>query len=159
MKPTSSSCCTGVLLPRIIAREHRCFNHLCVTLCSSLPACLPAPLRLVSLHACGMPECTPSCSGVAVRIPVTLGVCDACGQHHTAASCIEVEVCLPPSMQQGNLYVQPDLQLCCARECSGGFEATVHLSLCLYLVRLEPCMTAPPKPACPQLPLYPQPRV
>lgn len=153
----------GILLPKIVAHERLslpCYPaELCLT---DLPCGAQPPFRLQSVRVCGQtliqPACTPST--VMLRIPLHVQLCDSCGKAYTARADVDVETRAPRSMEHCRhhlLWTSPEVRLL---ECAQG-EGCFRVKLCiladLYLLRLEPCMIRPPRPTCPQLPLYPPP--
>lgn len=167
--PPKPPCPEGVLLPRIIAHEKRSISCLCADLCLSLPkGCTGDALHLCSVHASSshpewkVHEDLCGAGKLHIAIPVCARLRDACGVSHSASGMIEVETPLPRSfgdLCQHTLFIQPHIRLLCAEKaCAAGlFSVQLALSLDLYLLSLQPCMMHPPKPACPQLPLYPPP--
>lgn len=168
-QPCQPSRCDGVLLPRIIAHERRCIPRLCTSLClKDLPDC--APLCLQSLLPSAqtptwtLADSPDGCGRVHLRIciPVAAQLCDACGNRHCAQGAVEACVLLPhafASLHRRRLYIEPQIQLLCAEAgCNPGcFDVQLHVSLEIYLLCMEAFAMRPPKPACPQLPLYPPP--
>ena len=153
----------GILLPRIIAHE-----RLSMPCCpaelhpSGLPCSAQPPFRLQSVCVCGQTLIQPSCTpgAVVLHIPLHVQLCDSCGKTYTACAEVDVETRAPRSMEHCRhhlLWTSPDVRLL---ECVCG-DSCFHVKLCiladLYLLRLEPCMNRPPRPSCPQLPLYPPP--
>ena len=167
--PPKPPCPEGVLLPRIIAHETRRISRLCTELRLALPAgCAHASLHLCSLHASSaQPQwqvCEDPCGAgkLHIAIPVCAKLRDPCGMSHCASGVIEVETPLPRSFEclyEHTLFIQPQIRLLCAEKtCEPDtFSVQIALSIDLYLLSLKPCMMRPPKPACPQLPLYPPP--
>ena len=167
--PCSQPSPPGMLLPRIVAHESRCIPRLCTQLClTGLPECACPPLCLRSLQpACQPPEWTlcgsPDGCGrqqMQVRIPVSAQLCDGCGNAHHASGMVEAMVFLPPAFNRHpclRLHIEPQLTLLCAQAaCQPGcFDVQLHLSMEIYLLKLEVFAAKPPKPICPQLPLYP----
>lgn len=157
----------GVLLPKILASEHCSLPRLSTELClSGLPDCLRDPLRISCVQASGaLPSWTQlpdSCGRTRLRvsIPVVVQVCDACGASYPATAVVEAETCLPPGFgRHGFLFIVPSVQLLCAENAQPcrRFPVQLCVTLDLYLLRFEPSLLRPQKPACPPLPLYPPP--
>lgn len=161
----------GVLLPRILGAGRTWLRRHCLCLETEPIPAAGSPLRPVSLSPAGAPTWTPlPCDAprlmrLMVCIPVELQLQDACGCTHAARSSIEAELCLNlacprPESWRAQLLLQPCVRLVCAepsRDCCFRVQAEVLLEG--WLVRWEPCQAAcpPPRPACPELPLYPQP--
>ena len=170
--PCSPPSSPGVLLPRIIAHENRCIPRLCTRLClSGLPECCGCrPPCLRSLQPALQPPEWTLCSDadacgrvqLQIRIPVTATLCEACGNASCASGVVEASVFLSKAFAaQGcrHLHIEPRLQLLCAEAaCTPGcYDVQLHLSLEIYLLKLEAFAAQPAKPACPGLPLYPPP--
>lgn len=170
-QPCSPPCSPGVLLPRIIAHENRCIPRLCTQLClTGLPECACKPLCLRSLQPCLQPPewklcgAADACGRVQmhIRIPVTATLCDSCGNCTCASGVVEASVFLSKAFAEQacrHLHIEPRVQLLCAEaSCTPGcYDVQLHLSLEIYLLKLEAFASHPPKPACPTLPLYPPP--
>ena len=165
--PPKPPACEGVLLPKILAREHCRLPRVCAELClEGLSPRASAPLRVTGVQAGQEPprysRVWDACGQCRLRvsIPVCVWLCDSCGASYTAASCVEVETAFPPRLEgPGFLFVLPYVQLLCAQEAGPGCRFPVQLCVTLeaYLLRFEPCYPRPQKPACPPLPLYPPP--
>lgn len=163
--------CEGVLLPRVIAHEHRCIPRLCAELrLDPVPECACSPLCLQSLCAasqspvCRMDEIPDGCGRIQlhVQLPVSARLRDGFGKIHCACGMVETCVLLPRNFagcSQQHLHVEPHLQLLCAEPgCAPGcFHAQLHAVLEIYLLKLEVFSSRPSACACPQLPLYPPP--
>lgn len=151
----------GILLPRIQSRCRQVLPPLCADLCFDGLPC--TPLRLHSLCASGvLPHCRPlnTPSQLQLSIPVCAQLCDACGKVYHALSTVETQLCLPAWMDPcaGTAFIVPCVQLMHAECCGEGrFRVELRITVEIYLLRFEPCLTAPPRPACPSLPLYPPP--
>ena len=151
----------GYLVQKIIASERRVLPSVQTELCPS--GCHTGTLQ--SVTASGAAVCTV-CGGrmANVTIPVCLAVCDACGCCARHSASVEVQTALPSGCQWTDEPGTTLLALPCVRlmhaapSGSGCFCAQLHITLDLYLLRWELCGCMPPKPVCPQLPLYPQPR-
>ena len=172
-----SGCCSqrplpgGFLLPRIVAAgrewQRRCSLTLTV---EGLPACAEGPLTLLEVMACGEPtwetlDCDDSrLSFLRVRVPLHCLVRDRCGSVHTGRAAITVDMRLRLSSPRAEcwrscLMVLPCVRLICipcASECPT-FDVLLEVLVEAYMTRWEPCLSGPPKPACPDLPLFPQP--
>ena len=148
----------GFLLPRIIARDHLRLPCYHATLCADHPGC-----QLQSVCPCGQTTTSPGSTPdtLCLHIPLTLHLRDACGHARTASTTLDVETCMPHCMHHTPCHltwVAPDVRLLeCA--CPDGCCFHAKLSICadIFLLRMEPCLSRPPKPPCPQLPLYPPP--
>ena len=162
----------GFLLPRIIAAgrewQRRCSLTLEIT---GLPLGAEPPLTLLDLTSCGQPTweilaCDdPRAMLLRVKVPLTCQVRDRCNSVHTGRAAITVDVRLRLSVPQaecwrGNLLVLPCVRLLCI-PCSSErptFDVLLEVLVEAYMTRWEPCLNGPPqKPACPDLPLFPQP--
>lgn len=159
------------LLPRVLAAgrqwQRRC--SLCLELCG-LPDCIEGPLTLICVSACGestweaVPVDSPHVLCLRVTIPLHCQVRDRCGAIHAARASITTEVTLRLSCPAAECWRHQMLLLPCVRlacppcpsECSR-FDVQLELLVEAYLIRWEPCSTGVSQPACPQLPLYPQP--
>ncbi len=163
----------GFLLPRIIASGREWQRRACLKLMvEGVPACAVPPWTLLSVTACGTCrwEILP-CEGsrqwiVRVTYPVACLVRDGCGSIHTGHSeiCTDVTLRLPVPPQEcwrNSLVAFPCVRLVCAA-CGGEepvFDATLEVLVEVWMTRWEPCMVGVPQPVCPDLPLYPQPRL
>lgn len=163
----------GFLLPRIIAAgrewQRRCSLTLTV---DGLPMSAQAPFTLLEVTACGQPtwetlDCDdPRATYLRVRVPLTCLVRDHCNKVYTGSSAITVDVRLRHSRHRSecwrsNLMVLPCARLICI-PCSSEnatFDVLLEVLVEAYMTRWEPCLSGcePPKPACPDLPLFPQP--
>lgn len=170
-QPSPRPCGQGFLLPRIIACGREWLRRQCFCLeIKGLPACPPGPLTLQSVCPCGEPSWTPlpweqpRQLRLRVCIPLLCQLRDPCGGEVCGHSCLEVETCLRlacprPECWRSCLLLQPCVRLVCP-VCAEGpcFSAQLEVLLEAYLVRWEPCAAPQPsRPACPELPLYPQP--
>jgi len=164
------SCCGSLLLPRIVAHEHRCIPRLCTDLCLDLPAeCACSPLCIKEIcPACQPAVCMPcgqpdACGRVNLhlRLPLSIRLCDGCGKSFFASADVETTVLLPGSFAActQQVHMEPHICLLCAEPaCTPGcFHVQLQVTLEIYLLRLEPFAVRQPKCACPQLPLYPPP--
>lgn len=164
----------GFLLPRVLASDRVWLRRTCVTLnVRDLPTCAAPPLTLLSLRqGCQEPrwEMLPASNQrqlcLALTLPVDCQVRDANGCLYTGHTEISVDAALRLSFPacecwRNSLSVFPCIRLvqCAAASCNGCFEAEVEVLVELYMTRWEPCMAGVPKPVCPDLPLYPQPRI
>ena len=159
------------LLPRVLASgrqwQRRC--SLCLEI-SGLPECIEGPLTLVSVSACGessweaVPVDSPHVLCLRVHIPLQGLVRDRCGCLHTGRASLTTEVtlrlnCPAAECWRHHLLILPCVRLACP-PCpseNGHFDVQLELLVEAYLIRWEPCATGVSQPACPQLPLYPQP--
>lgn len=178
-RPAPPSCCgqrpfpsNGFLLPRIIAAgrewQRRCALTLTV---DGLPLGAEPPLTLMEVTACG--QCTweildcdsPRAMALRVHVPLICQVRDRCNRLYTGRSAITVDVRLRLSVPQaecwrGSLMVLPCVRLICipCSEQTPTFDVLLEVLVEAYLARWEPCLSGgAPKPACPDLPLFPQP--
>lgn len=159
----------GFLMQQIVAQgryQERC-QHYCLTL-SPLPRILVPPYTIRDAQVCGditvSRENACGCGEAIVTLPLSVLVCDQRGQSHRAAASIEVHVPLRGGQHENALsYIaQAEVWLCQQVSC---FEDPAQVSVCLsvcvqvYGVSLKALYASNPcAPACPQLPLYPQPR-
>lgn len=161
----------GFLLPRIIAAgrewQRRCNLRLTV---DGLPMGLEPPLTLLSVTACGtctweeLPAETPRTQRLRVTVPLQCRVRDRCDTVATGRAAITVDVCLRmhvPAAEcwRGSFMAIPCVRLICA-PCPADtpiFDVLLEVMVEAYITRWEPCLNGPPKPACPDLPLFPQP--
>ena len=103
---------------------------------------------------------------LCVTIPVVCQVKDCQGCLYTGRSCVEAEVCVQLTVPSAECWrhcmmVLPCVRLVCV-PCACDepcFDAQLEVIGEVYLTRWEPCMVGVPKPVCPDLPLYPQPRI
>ena len=177
-RPTPSCCsqrpfpASGFLLPRIVAAgrewQRRCSLTLAV---EGLPAQAEPPLTLLEVTSCGQPTwealdcCDPRIMLLRVRVPLTCQVRDRCNCTYTGQAAITVDVRLrlgasPGECWRSNLLLLPCVRLLCI-PCSSEkpcFDVLLEVLVEAYLTRWEPCLSGPPpKPTCPDLPLFPQP--
>ena len=161
----------GFLLPRIIA-SGRQWQH-CCCLCLSvedIPDSAQLPLTLINVVACG--ECSweplPGESNRVCQLRVTVPLCcqvrDQCGTVFTGHAALTVDVPLrlsvsPSECWRNSVMVLPCVRLVCLPCPADGtvFEVQLEILVEAYMTRWEPCLTGTPRPACPDLPLYPQP--
>ena len=172
-KPAHPGCpppAPGVLLPRIIAHEHRCIPRLCAELClSDLPECICPPLCLQAVTASTQPPSwtldphPDGCGRVRMQIciPIFARLCDSSGKIHCISGSVKTCVLLPGMFgcaAQHLVHIEPCVRLLCAEPaCSGCFHAQLHATLEIYLLKLQVFTRQACKPSCPQLPLYPPP--
>lgn len=151
----------GYLIQRIIACEKRSIPCLCTEWC--LDGCSANCIQQVS--ASGTPEwivengCT-----LRLKMPVNVRLCDPCGHCSMHCASVDVQTDLPRSFLCGmedtrnTLLILPRVQLIQAEcTCCGCFRVQLRIALEIYLLRYETIHGGQPKPACPQLPLYPPP--
>lgn len=161
---------SGVLLNRIVACEKRVIPRLCTVLDAfGLPECVQ-PVRLQSIFPANDPpawtilgECDP-CGRIpmCVSIPLRLLLADSCGRTYPASAMLDVETWLPRAFADSwdcRMQILPSVQLLCREcmSCDTRFEVQLHVTLDLYLLRPEVFHMKPPRPSCPDLPLYPPP--
>jgi len=163
----------SVLLPKIIACEKRNIPQLCTEVAlEDIPCYASAPYRLCSLRQSGaQPWWRPLDNGgnhqrmrIVVCIPVCAQLTDSCGKCFHATGVVEAEVsvgmrCMPCDGWKQQLFIVPCLRLLKAEECSRDvcFRVEVEVQLEIYLLKPEPCMVKKGEPACPDMPMYPQP--
>ena len=170
-RPQPRPCGQGFLLPKIIACGREWLRRQCFRLeVEGFPACPQGPLTLTSVFPCGEPTWTPvpwehpGQLRLRVRIPLLCQARDRCGCEWCGRACIETDICLNhacprPECWRSSILVLPCVRLVCPA-CAEGccFEAQLEVLLEAYLLRWEPCAAPQPcRPACPELPLYPQP--
>ena len=151
----------GYLVQKIIACERRSIPCLCTEWC--FDGCVQHTIQQAAVS--GMPdwEIKNGCT-LRLTVPVTVRLCDPCGRCITQPASVAVETDLPRSFLCGlddprnTLLVLPCIRLSHAEcTCGGCFRVQLSVSLELYLLRYEAIHGCPPKPSCPQLPLYPPP--
>lgn len=150
----------GFLMQKIIARHRTSIP--CFSTEVQLDGCQCTVLK--SVTACGPAAVTP-CGERTVQLAIPVSVCaaDACGRLCTQTSVIHVQADLPRSFlcapdPRSSLLALPSVCLVRAENAGCGcFRVQLHITLDLYLLRYEACGCPPPRPACPQLPLYPPP--
>ena len=168
--PAPPGHCSGWLLPQIICCERRSFPCFCakldllglsdcaqnLTFASIAPSSdLPVLSQTGPADGCGrIPVC--------ISIPLSVTLCNPCGQPCSASSVVDVETWLPASFApswQHRVLILPRLSHGCGTHgiCCGKLDIQLHVELECYLLRLNPCYPSRPAPACPDLPLYPQP--
>ena len=159
----------GVLLPRIVAHEKRTLPRVCTSIhLEPIPECACGCLNLRQLHCSGSQphwrEKYDACHGrtLCLSIPVCARLFDSCGRAYTAYGELEAEITLPPRFDcaaDRMLFIQPQVHLLCAQPtCQHDvFDVEVCIALDLYLLHLQPCLSRPCRPSCPDLPLYPPP--
>lgn len=174
------SCCypqrpippNGFLLPRIVAAgrewQRRCQLTLTV---EGLPMSAEAPYTLLEVTSCGQPsweliDCDdPRTVKLHVHVPLMCQVCDRCNRRYTGRSAITADVCLRTNCRRsecwrGSVMVLPCVRLICV-PCPAEqptFDVLLEVLVEAYMARWEPCLSGePPKPCCPDLPLFPQP--
>ena len=162
----------GFLLPRIVAAgrewQRRCQLTLNV---EGLPMGAEPPLTLLEVTACGQPEWEmidcgdPRALMIHVHVPLTCQVRDRCDRVYTGRAAITADVRLRTNgpraeCWRSSLMVLPCVRLICVpcpqeRPC---FDVLLEVLIEAYMTRWEPCLSGePPKPCCPDLPLFPQP--
>lgn len=168
--PSSPGSCAGWLLPQIVCCERRTLPCFCAKLDLFGLADGAQHLTFVSLAPSSDPPVftqTGPADGcgripVCVSIPVSVTLCNPCGQFSTASSVVDAEIWLPASFApswQHRVLILPRLSPGCAKPCvcCGKLEIQLHVELECYLLRLNPCYPSRLAPSCPDLPLYPQP--
>lgn len=164
----------SVLLQKILCCDEKHYPNLCVALqMDDIPRCRKPPFTLEMVQQSGaQPWWTPlenqSCrAGLQIRvtIPVCCQLRDACGQLFSAMSevCVECGLspaCPPSECWRHQLVFSPCVRLkgCPPVSTDGCFEARLEATLAVYMTKPTPCQMHKPKPDCPELPLYPQPR-
>ena len=173
-KPCSAFPPQGLLLPRILASGREWLRRACICLeICGLPDNVTPPLTLLQVRqSCDppqwhiLPESAQHQLCLHLCLPVDCLVQDACGGCFTGHSTVELDasmrLCFPAcECWRHCLMVLPCIRLvhCAAQSCTPCFQAELEILVELYMVRWEPCLSAAPKPVCPALPLYPQPRL
>lgn len=164
----------GFLLPRIVASGREWLRRACLTLeVNDLPGCATPPFTLVQVRqSCREPswEILPA-SGqrqlcLRLCIPVDCQIRDADCCMHTGRATVETEVSLRLGFPACECWRNALMVLPCVRLiqpsapcCDPCFQVELEILAELYMIRWEPCMVGVPKPVCPDLPLYPQPRI
>ena len=162
-----------VLLPRILCSGREWVRCLCARLqVEGLPNCAKAPYTLLNVtQSCASPWWETAQRNVGRRqiclcisIPVSCEVRDCEGCIHTGSAVVEMEAvmnlnCPREECWRHCLMLIPCVRMVCRPVCSQDlcFDTQLEVIVEMYLVRWEPCPAGPPKPACPDLPLYPQP--
>lgn len=165
----------SVLLNRILCCEKRAFHCLCATLdIGEIPSRFTPPFTLEMVQQSGAPPWwTPLEGGVCdkrlpvcVTIPVCCQIRDACGKLFSAISRVSVETSLTPACPlsecwQYQLIIVPCVRLkCCSpQDNSCALEAQLEVLLEIFMTQLTPFQICRQKPECPELPLYPQPKL
>lgn len=163
---------TQVLIPKVICSGREWQRQLCTKLQVSLPECAKSPFTLLSVQQSGAfpwwepvkDDCKRDRLMYHVYIPVCCCVKDACGCDYFVPSVVEMEACLqlncnPSECWRHNLVIVPCVRLVCPPVCSKDecFEVVLEVVLELFLIHWQVVCNRPPKPSCPQLPLFPQP--
>ena len=168
--PAAAANNCGFLMQQILAtgkQQYRCESFQ-LTL-GPLPRNLMAPLQITDVSVCGavrvMEEdcgCMGAMRQTQAIIPLAVTVCDKNGQRHVTQS--EISVCVPlrACMQEGAQYLANAMvRLAQNSGCfAPGETVCVFLDVCVqvFLVLYRPMYAPVPcAPACPDLPLYPQP--
>ena len=151
----------GYLLQRIVACEKRSIPRLSVQWC--FDPCTHGCIQRVS--PCGAPvwymknDCT-----LLMTVPVSVQLCDACGQCSVQNTSLELETTISRHMAsqlddpRSMLLILPCIRFLHAENtCGACFCVQLAVWLDLYLLRYEAMHGPTPKPSCPQLPLYPPP--
>lgn len=162
-----------ILLQRVVARERRSIPCLCTELkLEELSPCAQAPFRVLMVQQSGkQPWWTPLDGGcgdrrlrIRVFIPVCCQVMDAQQKLYCASAVVETETtlqppCPPSECWKHQLVVVPCVRLLECAECCDCAPCRVKLEVQLevYLLHPETGTMRKPEPACPELPLYPQP--
>ena len=146
----------GYLLQKIIACEHVSVPSLCV---EWSPECGDAAnVQCVSASGAACASCA---AGVLeASLPLTVTYRDACGRLRTSCASVSAQAPLPHTClcddPRSSLLVLPCVRLMSAQPAGcGAFRLHLQAQLQVYALRYEVCGT--PRPACPQLPLYPPP--
>ena len=150
----------GYLLQKIIAHDSIVIPAHCAELC--LNDCTLTTLQ--SLCASGAAVCAMRADRLHLSVPVSVCACDACGRCRTLNTALHVDTALTHKLA----CIHPDartmlLAIPCIRllradaACGGCFRVRVQIQLEIYLLQCENLCSAPCRPACPQLPLYPPP--
>jgi len=159
----------GVLLPRIVACEKRTLPRMCSSIrLHPIPECACGCMNLHQLCWDGSQirwqERYDACQrrNLCLTIPVRARLCDNCGKTYSAHGELEANIALPPRFDCApyhTLFIQPQVRLLCAHPtCERDvFDVEVCILLEVYLLHLQPCLSHPCRPSCPDLPLYPPP--
>lgn len=161
------------LLPRVVVSGQ--FSQRCMPEClrvSGLPCGLCPPFTILGIEpTCEQPsvriqeDCWGPCRFVAeVTIPLTVWVCDGCGQKHCGIACITICVRMQGLSRDrcGNFLAAARVRLVdpgCPMN-TPVFNVRLSVVAEVYMVRLEPCGQ---KDRCekrchfPDKPFYPQP--
>lgn len=161
------------LLPKILCSGREWCRNLSACLAvEGLPACAEPPFTLLSVtQSCAAPWWEPTQRKVGRRqvcyrifIPVSCQVEDCNGCMFTGAAVVEIEAmmnlnCPREECWRHCLMILPCVRMACAPVCSkdASFDVRLEVLVEMYLVRWEPCTSGTRKPACPDLPLFPQP--
>lgn len=170
-RPQPRPCAQGLLLPRMVASGREWLRRQCFRLeLEGLPACPAWPLTLQAVCPCGEPAWTPlpweqpRQIRLRMRIPLLCQLQDCRGCQLCCRAWIDVDTCLShacprPECWRSHLLIQPCVRLVCpACAESPCIDAQLEVLLETFLVRWEACAAPKPnRPACPELPLYPQP--
>ena len=164
----------GFLLPHILASERLWLRRHCAVLeLQDLPDCVSAPLTLTQVRIGCPPVAWEILSTsdqrrlcLALTLPLDCQVRDANGCTYTAHAMLPLEAAMRltfPACEcwRNSLSIFPCVRLvqCASASCDTSFQAELEVLAELYMTRWEPCMVGVPKPVCPELPLYPQPRI
>ncbi|MDD2648917.1 MAG: hypothetical protein PHI27_07840 [Eubacteriales bacterium] len=157
------------LLPRIVWRQEVRAHETAVALSGIvLPdgCCCPAALRAIETRcAYARAEISEGCGGLEVcfTAPVCLRVCSCDGRQYAinayASACIKLCAGRIPLPQCAEYAIVPCFRIYKQVEIENG-ETEVCASVCaeLFAIKCEAtaCGCNPPRPRCPELPLYPQ---
>lgn len=169
-QPPRAECPCGFVMQQIVSqgRNQLHCQRFCLSL-SPLPRILVPPYTIRDIRVCGAIALAPDAGNclcartLSATIPLSVLICDNCGNTHTALSHITV----PVSMREGcgltacQYLSQAEVRLCQTPNC---FEDPAQVAVCLtvcikvYGVRLSAMLS----PSCassnpPPLPIYPQP--
>ncbi len=160
-KPPRPSPAQGYLVQKIIACEKT------VIPCQYTEWCFDCgdQKQIRSVSPCGTPVWTVEGGHtLCVTLPVHVCLCDSYGTSSIRTAALDIQTVLSRSFlyemnAPGNtLFLLPGIQLVHAEHtCGGCFRVKLSVSLEAFLLRYEVLCCAPPKPSCPQLPLYPPP--
>lgn len=167
-RPMRPEAACGFLMQQIVSQgrlQERC-RRFCLTL-SPLPRILVPPYFIRDVQLCGdiTVDLQDSCmQETAVTLPLSVLVCDQTGNSHRAQAAITVRVPLRNMYHESPASYLAQAQVTLCQQC-GCFndpaQASVFLSVCVQVfgVQHKALYTPSPcAPACPPLPLYPQPR-
>ncbi|MBQ8536899.1 MAG: hypothetical protein IJ461_05780 [Clostridia bacterium] len=154
-----------VLLPRVLGTGREWLRRwgTCLEV-TGIDPCAQGPFTLVSV-CLGTPQIRGGESCCHVLLPLECQVRDRKGCLHTASACLTLDVgvrlnCKWEECWRHQWVALPCLRLICPPPCSETlcFEVTLEIMIEVYLIKWEACsLGAPPKMACPDLPLYPPP--
>lgn len=160
----------GVLLPRVLGAGRVWLRRECFCLqVDGIPPQAAPPYCITSLTPAGepvaepLPDASPRHMRRHITLPLAVTLRDGCGCLHTGSARIAVEMCLTLHCPPHECWRAQPLYLPCVRLISGEasqdgcFRVQAEVLAEGYLLRWTPCRAAGQPPACPDVPLYPQP--